>query len=276
MSAVVWETSRRQPGRTPLSRYAALAGMGLRYELSARGALATRAAFYLLILVVFSRLWDVASAHGVLAGATKGELLWYLAITEWVLLSVPPLHLEIEADVRTGDLAYQLPRPLSYLGARLAEAAGTTATRLLTLGVLGAGMVWIFAGELPRDPRGLLLAIPLGIAAAGVTLLLQAAIGVSAFWLQDVSPIFWIWQKAAFVLGGLMLPLELYPEWLRSIAAWTPFAPLLNGPGRMAFGLSPDRAAQTAAALALWGLLTALTLTLLYRRGLRALDVNGG
>ncbi len=276
MSAVVWESSRGQRPRNPLSRYAALAGMGLRYELSARGALAARAAFYLLILMVFSRLWDLASAHGVLAGATRAELLWYLAITEWVLLSVPQLHLEIEADVRTGDLAYQLPRPLSYLGARLAEGAGTTATRLLTLGVLGAGMTWLFAGELPRDPRGLLLALPLGVAATSVMLLLHAVIGISAFWLQDVSPVYWIWQKAAFVLGGLLLPLELYPDWLRQLAAWTPFPPLLNGPGRMAFGLAPERAAETAGAIALWGGLTALALALLYRRGLRALDVNGG
>ncbi len=77
-------------------------------------------------------------------------------------------------------------------------------------------------------------------------------------------------------MGGLMLPLELYPAWLQRIAAWTPFAPLLNGPGRMAFGLAPERAAQTAAALVIWGVLAALLLTLLYRRGLRALDVNGG
>jgi hypothetical protein len=26
-----------------------------------------------------------------------------------------------------------------------------------------------------------------------------------AFWLQDISPVYWVWQKLMFVLGGLML-----------------------------------------------------------------------
>ena len=66
--------------------------------------------------------------------ATMRELLWYLAITEWVILSLPPIHLRIESDVRTGDIAYRLPRPISYLGSRLAEEAGDVALRMTTLG----------------------------------------------------------------------------------------------------------------------------------------------
>lgn len=262
--------------RSLAARYAAVARIGLRQEFSAGSALLGRMAFYTLILLVFSRLWEAAVATGTLGGVTRAELLWYLAVTEWVLLSVPLLHLEMEADVRLGDLAHRLPRPLSYLGMRLAEASGTLALRLVVLGVTGALVASAFAGELPRDPRGLFLAIPLGIAAATVALLFHAAIGVSAIWLHDVSPIYWIWQKSAFVLGGLLLPLELYPDWLRSLAAATPFPALLNGPGRMAFGFSPLAAAETAAALCVWGGLSAAGLTWLYRRALRSLDVGGG
>jgi ABC-2 type transport system permease protein len=270
------QPASRRAGRSAAARYGGFAALGLRREFAARGALAGRAAFYALILLVFSRLWEVASAGARPLAITQQDLLWYLAITEWVLLSVPQLHLEIEADVRSGDLAYQLPRPLSDLGARLAEASGAMATRLLLLGLLGAAAATLLAGGLPQDPRGLLLAIPLGLAAAGVALLLHAGMGLAAFWLQDVSPLYWIWQKAAFVLGGLLLPLELYPSWLRSLAGWTPFPALLNGPGRLAFGRAPEQALHTAISLSIWGAISAAMLVLLYRRGLRALDVNGG
>ena len=51
-----------------------------------------------------------------------------------------------------------------------------------------------------------------------LAVLSTAAIGLSAFWIVDTSPVYWIWQKLAFVLGGLLLPLELYPDWLRALA----------------------------------------------------------
>jgi ABC-2 type transport system permease protein len=258
------------------AKYAALLGVALRQGLTERGALLGRVAFYAVILLVFSRLWQVVLAHGAVAGAGPVELLWYLALTEWVMLALPPLHLRIEADVRSGDIACHLPRPVSYLGARLAEAAGDWLLRALTLGIAGVALAWALSGAWPADSRGLLLALPLGLLAGLVGLVFHALIGLSAVWLQDVSPVFWVWQKLAFALGGLILPLEIYPAWLRTVAGWTPFSALMHGTGRMAFGLDPAFAAEVAGRLVIWGALSALLLGCFYRRGLRVLDVNGG
>ena len=74
------------------------------------------------------------------------------------------------------------------------------------------------------------------IVAGVVSVFFHAAIGCAAFWLQDASPVYWIWQKFNFVLGGLILPLSLYPEWLQKVAYLSPFSALLNGTGRCAFG----------------------------------------
>lgn len=257
-------------------RYRAIAATAWRQELAAGASVVGRVAFYAVILLIFSRLWHVVFEQGGLPERSPAELLWYLALTEWVVLSAPPLHLDIEADARSGDVAYRLPRPISYLGARLAEAAGAMATRLLSLGLAGVGLVLVMAGEWPREPAGLLLALPLGVLASVVNLLFVAAIGLSALWLHDASPVYWIWQKCAFVLGGLLLPLEIYPEWLRGVASWTPFPALMHGVGSSAFGWNPELALRTGAVLVGWGLVAAVLLAGVYRRGLRALDVGGG
>jgi ABC-2 type transport system permease protein len=89
-------------------------------------------------------------------------------------------------------------------------------------------------------------------------------------------PVYWVWQKLVFVLGGLFVPLEIYPGWLREIALWTPFAAMLHGPGRMAFGWQPELALLVAAKLFFWGVAVSALLYLVYRRALRVLDVNGG
>lgn len=257
-------------------KYLAVARIGLRQRLSQRGEMLGRVGFYAVILLIFSRLWAVVVESEVIPGAGATEMVWYLAITEWVMLSLPPIHLEIEADVRSGDIAYRLPRPLSYVGGRLAEAAGDVALRMLTLGVAGVLLAWWLGGGFPADLRGLVWVVPLGLMAACVGLNFHAAIGLTAFWLQDCSPMYWIWQKLAFILGGLILPLEIYPHWLRAIAAWTPFSALMHGPGRMALGHDPGFALLIALKLLVWGVVSTGILWCVYRRALRALDVNGG
>lgn len=269
-------TTWANSGRARRRKYLAVAGTGLRQGLSEHGELVGRAAFYTVILLIFSRLWAVVIEEDVIPGVGPTELLWYLAITEWVMLSVPPIHLDIEADVRSGDIAYRLPRPLSYVGSKLAEAAGDAALRMVTLGSTGAFLAWWMGGGFPADLRGMVLVLPLGVLAVSVGLAFHAAIGLTAFWLQDCSPVYWIWQKLAFVLGGLMLPLEIYPHWLRAIAEWTPFSALMHGPGRLAFGYDPASVGWVAVKLLVWSAVSGGILCWVYRRALRVLDVNGG
>ena len=257
-------------------KYAGFAAIAVRQGVTDRAALLGRVGFYAVILFIFSKLWTVVAEKGAFPGASARDLLWYLALTEWVVLSQPLVHLQIETDVRSGDIAYRLPRPISYLGGRLAESAGDFLLRAASLGVAGVVLATWMVGGLPDDPRGLLLAAPLGLLAGWVGLCFHAAIGLCAVWLQDCSPVYWIWQKCAFILGGLLLPLEVYPDWLREIASWTPFAAMMHGPGRMAFGWQPEVALGVALALSFWAVAATGLVVWLYVRALRVLDVNGG
>lgn len=261
-----------------LAKYLAIAGAAVRRALAERAVLAGRVVFLGVILFIFSRVWETVIGAGpvAIAGAGKTELIWYLAVTEWCVLSVPPSFLAIEAEVRSGDVACRLVRPVSYVGAQLAEAFGETALRLAVLGPAAAGFALVIAGGWPAEPSGLLLALPLGVLSSVFAVLAMAAIGLSAFWIVDTSPVFWIWQKLAFLLGGLLLPLELYPDWLRALARLSPFPAMLWGPGRMAFGFAPGAAFATFLELAIWCALAALGLAALSRRARRRLTVNGG
>ncbi len=265
----------RAPAATA-RKYAGFAAIAIRQGLTDRGALLGRLGFYAVILFIFSRLWTVVADKGAFPDASARDLLWYLAVTEWVVLSLPWIHLQIENDVRSGDIAYRLPRPISYLGGRLAECAGDFLLRAVTLGLAGAVLASWMVGGLPDDPRGLLLVLPLGLLAGWAGLCFHAAIGLCAVWLQDCSPVYWIWQKCAFILGGLLLPLEIYPDWLREFALWTPFAAMMHGPGRMAFGWQPEVAGIVALKLLFWATVATVFVVWLYGRALRALDVNGG
>ena len=276
MSAGAANPSHVPSVRARVASYAAVAKTAARQGLQAPVDLLGRGAFFGVILLIFSRLWEVVAARGAVAGVGPGELIWYLALTEWVILSLPLTHLEIEQDVRSGDIAYRLTRPISYLGTRLAEAAGLFAIRAGVLALVGGGFAWSLAGGLPADPRGLALAPFLGLLAGALGIVFMAWIGLSALWLQDSSPLYWVWQKLAFVLGGLMLPLEIYPAWLRALAEFTPFPSMMYSVGRTALAFDPAAAAGIWAQQLCWTLLVSVLCVWTYRRGLRALAVNGG
>jgi ABC-2 type transport system permease protein len=78
------------------------------------------------------------------------------------------------------------------------------------------------------------------------------------------------------LLGGLFVPLALYPSWLRTLALASPFSALLYGPGSMAFDFDPAAAARVGMKLLAWGVVLVALLASTYRRGLRVLDAHGG
>ena len=270
------------PSRTRIGaawgKYAALVAMSFRQRLADRAVLAGRIAFYFIILMVFARLWEAVLSEGAAGkhGNAWTDYVWYLAVTEWIMLSLPQLYVDIESDVRSGDIAYLLARPVSYVGSKLAEGVGDMLLRFLTLGVAGVAFARAFGGGWPSSVSGLLLAVPLGVLSGVVMLACLALIGLCAFWIVDCTAIYLIWQKLTFVLGGLMVPLSVYPGWLRELALHSPFSAMLYGPGRMVMAADPWLALAVTARLLAWGAVAGALLALLQRRARHIVEVNGG
>jgi ABC-2 type transport system permease protein len=101
-------------------------------------------------------------------------------------------------------------------------------------------------------------------------------IGLSAFWLQTVDPLFWIWEKMLFMLGGLMLPLTIYPQWIQTVAYATPFPVILGERSALALDFNLHHILTLSCALMAWGVFGFIGLWWLYRKGLRILNIEGG
>jgi ABC-2 type transport system permease protein len=267
-----------------IGKYWAVVSIAMAEARATPAAFVGRLAFYALLLVIYARIWRIVGQHGSLDVFGRGDLIWYLAITEWIALSQPPLVTDIEADIRSGNIAYSLPRPISYLWLRFSEAFGTLLVRMLVLGVFGFGMSLLLAGGSDGSgaglPSGGIFSLICGaltaVVAATLNLVFCALIGLSAFFLEDTSPVYWVWQKLSFVFGGLMFPLDIYPSAMRSIALATPFPSLLYAPGRIAIGAQPTFVWHTVVVLAAWTLFAVTCAHFAFRRALKALEINGG
>ena len=63
--------------------------------------------------------------------------------------------------------------------------------------------------------------------------LIKMSLALLAFWVEDTGPFFWIYSKVLFTLGGLFVPIDIYPEWLRRVAVMMPFNYVLYQPARL-------------------------------------------
>jgi ABC-2 type transport system permease protein len=258
-----------------VAKYAAFARISAAQASRERGELYGRVVFFAVILGVFSSLWRAVAEAGMPIAAEPRALVWYLAATEWIVLSAPPIHLEIQEAIRRGDVVYSLGRPASYVIAEFAAGLGLLAVRAPVLGLTAFFCAYTFTGWIP-PVSALAIVVPFGLTAAALLTALHLWIGLLAFWLQDVAPVYWLWQKLMFVLGGLMLPLELYPGFLQRAAVFTPFPALLAQPASLVLQNGIVAPEAIACNLALWSGVTAAALYWTFRRAAAGLTVNGG
>jgi ABC-2 type transport system permease protein len=260
---------------TGLAKYLAFARIAATQARRDRGELYGRVVFFAVILGVFSSLWRATTEAGVAMAGDPRTLVWYLAATEYVLLSAPLIHIDIQDAVRRGDVMHMLGRPVSYVGAAFAEGLGQLVIRAPLLGATAFICAFAFTGWIPPSPA-LVAVASFGLIAAALLTALHLGIGLLAFWLEDVSPVYWIASKLLFVLGGLMLPLGFYPEWMQQLAALTPFPVILAAPASFVLESGAVAPHLLAIRLVMWGGFTAIALRWLFGRATSRLTINGG
>lgn len=239
----------------------------------------SRAGFMVVLIFVFIQLWTVTfrlSGHGAIAGFDLPRMIWYLVLTETVVLSCPRTFDKIDLEVKNGDLAYTLGKPYSYALFHAAAYVGNVALTLPVNFVVGAALAWTLAGPPALAPELWPLVLVAVLLAIALNFAVELTIGLLAFWFEDTFAFFWIYQKLTFTLGGLFLPLALFPGPLRAIAARLPFSAIAYAPARLTAGFDAPLLLGTFATQALWLVALSGVAALIYRGGVRRLNINGG
>jgi ABC-2 type transport system permease protein len=227
---------------------------------------------------IFHQLWKVtfaAAGTDSINGMTLYTTMWYLMLAETIELSRPMLARTISENVKDGSIAYILNKPYSFLLYQFSNSMGETVFRALTNALLGSLMVWWLVGT-PPPIQGWLFAFVAVIGAWILNFCITCLIGLSAFLVEDVAPLMWIYQKLVFVLGGFLIPLQFYPDWLQVISKALPFSAMIYGPAQLFVSPDWDLFGEILLIQALWIGVFSAALLLAYRRGMTYLVVNGG
>jgi len=247
----------------------ALAQLGWREAAAEWTTLAGRALVFALPVAIFAAIWDATPLAAItLPKHDAAHLVWYVTITEVIVFAMALPFREVEAEIRSGRIESKLTRPVPYTLAVFAEACGGGLLRFLALAAFGLALGFALTGTLPVHASALL---PLLLAAwlgCVMGIAFQLAIGLATPWIGEASPLFWIWQKGLFVLGGLLLPLTLYPAGVTAVAWFTPFPAMLFLPAGLVFDDGAGAVAACLAQQAAWSAPIALGLALIDRRAM--------
>ncbi len=239
------------------------------------GAVVVALVFYLVIVAVLSGLWRVAvgSNDGNLAGYTAVALTWYIITSEAATVAIHArLIADVGDDIGSGAIAVELLRPVSVIGVRVATELGRTLPKLLVLWVAGGLMATAVAGAPPR-PLALLLAAPSLVLAVIANLIAQHGVAAAAFWLRDAGSVWFLYLKAVFITGGMIIPLELLPSGLERASLFLPFRAMAYAPARLAAGfVEPGLLLEQVG----WILVLSVGAVAAFRAGERRLQVVGG
>lgn len=249
----------------------------LQYRAAAVAGLATQLFWGAVRVMIFSAFYAATSEPQPM---TLAEVITYVWLTQ-ALLRVLPWRpdTDVEQLVRSGNVVYELLRPVDLHGLWLARALA-----LRTAPVLLRSVPIFMLGAL-----GVLeLAGPASIAAAlafGVSLVATAFLSAALTTLLSVSMVLTISGRGVHVLtvavvnffSGAILPLPLLPEWIQPVAAVLPFRGLLDTPFRLYLGqLSAWEGVWAVAHQLVWVAVLVVAGRVLLARALRRAVVQGG
>lgn len=270
-------TDRKDRGCRTGVKYAYVMLQAVREQLVYLKSFLGRGVFFVVILFIFYSLWRVIFAdRPVMAGLSMAQTLWYLTITETVELSKVRLYAQVQEEVKDGTIVYTLGRPYVYPVFMVARALGESIVRALPILLLGFAVATLFVGPLP----GYFRALPFGIVLIVGGLLLNALwmllFGLLAFWTEDVTPFYWIYQKLVFILGGMFFPIDFFPDWLSESARLLPFAYAAYWPGYTMVDFRIEVFLSGLAGQAIYIAVLATTVGAVYSVAVRRVHVQGG
>jgi ABC-2 type transport system permease protein len=212
-----WEVARRALQRQLAYRTENLAG------------LVTNIFFGYLRAAVLLAVYQATSNVG---GYDAEAAVTYAWITQAMIMIVALWGWwDVELTIRTGDVVSDLAKPFSYLGFWLARDLGRATYYIVfrAAPVMLAGQ-FMFSLHWPSSVTawlGFSLSLVLAVV---VSFAWRFLLNVSAFWTTDARGLGTVANAVTLFLGGFVVPIRYFPDWLQPVVLGLPFASIVQTP----------------------------------------------
>jgi ABC-2 type transport system permease protein len=248
----------------------------LQYRSAAIAGVGTQLFFGLVRVMIYDGFYRSSSTPQPM---TSDQVTTYIWLGQaMLLLAMLDVDKDIAAMIRTGNVAYEMTRPLDLYFVWFTRALSGRAAPLLMRSIPIFIVAGLFLGL--KMPASVAAAVLFSFSAIGGLLLaasLAALMTVCLLWTISGEGINRLASPMIFFFSGLVIPLPLFPEWMQQAIAGLPFRGLIDTPFRIYLGALNGPAAGTALLHQLvWTAVFVLAGRMILSRGLRRLVVQGG
>jgi ABC-2 type transport system permease protein len=231
-------------------------------------------------VMVFRQLWiSLYSGRQTYSGVTLDQTLLYAVVSIIISPLFPNMLVNrVSQRIRSGDIIFDITRPLHISNQLFSQVVGATLSTFLTTSLPMLVLVSVF----------MRISWPVSAMTWGafsvsfafgyiISFLIDYIAALLGFWLTNTSGVLYAKWSITRILGGTYVPLWVFPSILGKLITYLPFAAVSYVPlsilvGRVAISQVPQAlATQVIWIIVLWCLSRAV-----YSAGVHKLSVQGG
>lgn len=235
---------------------------------------------YLVMMFIFLNLWQYiySDPNELINGYTMNQMIWYVVFAEILYMSIhgSALCKRICKDVKSGNIAYNMNKPYSYIGYILSSHLGLTTIKAVVYALLGLLTGFLFLHSFPSlGIVDILFVIVSSILGTIINILIIIMIGLISFFIEDAQPIYWIYGKL-LIIAGTIFPIEYFPTSVQGILKFSPIYVTSYGPSKLFVDASNCSGIEIIVAQIIYLIICFILCSLIYKKGVKNLNVNGG
>lgn len=246
------------------------------YRAAAIAGLCTQLFWGLIKVMVFTAFYAQATVPQPMNLAQAITFIWL----GQALLQLLPWNLdkEVQEQVKSGNVAYELVRPLDlywlWFARSLAMRLVPTCMRCMPVFVF-AGLFLGLSSPVTWE-AGVAFCVSLIFSAILATSITTFVI-VSLMWTISGEGLQRLLPHIVVFLSGMLVPLPLFPEWMQPFLSIQPFRGVIDIPSRLYTGIIPSHEMLYYLGFQIfWCLLIIYAGRKLIHRGLKRLAIQGG
>ncbi|MGV8086439.1 MAG: ABC transporter permease [Candidatus Woesearchaeota archaeon] len=234
-------------------------------------------AFIVVIIFILANLWKVIfGTNEYIAGFTLVMMIWYVVMTESIVTSQSRVLEEIGDEVINGNIANYLTKPYNYIMYKYAYNFGRAILKFTITFVMCAVVAYLMIGPLNINIIHIPFILLIVMLAITLDFIIMSFIGIFAFWFEDSKALAFIYSKIVFTIGGMLVPLEIFPLWLYNISIKLPFSYIAYYPAKLFVNFTFQSFLQVLLVQIVWIIIFGLLALITYNKLIKKLSINGG
>lgn len=247
----------------------------LQYRSAAFAAICTQLFWALLNVMVFRAFYAGTSSETF----SLPQAITFIWLGQALLQVIPwSIDKEIEAQVKNGNIAYELIRPVHLYGLWLARsfALRSIPTLIRCFPIFLIGGLWLGLSPPVSWGAGFVFAFSV-LFALFLSSALTTLVLISLFWTISGEGIQRLMPHFTLLFSGILVPLPLFPSWMQSFLNLQPFRGVMDIPCRLYTGMIPLSEAVYYLAFQLaWTLFFIFLGKQLMNKALKKIAIQGG